>query len=279
MLPETKAVPKELLPVGGKPAIQWALDEATDAGIDRIIVVSSRDKPSVEAYILRTSKAIDHSDGRRQPHRADLSDGHIEIVYQLLAKGLGDAVRTARSVLGAEPFALLLPDEILLGGARLLRVMIEDFTRTGRSGVSLLQVDRADIGSYGCAAVTPSPENHERFLVTACVEKPPPLDAPSSFALSGRYVLGPEVLDLLDMLEPDEHGEAQVTEALDRAARAKPLVGFEVRNEDGRVDVGNWPGWLDANIRAFAIVGSHSNLATRDVLDAGPLAAERAARV
>jgi UTP--glucose-1-phosphate uridylyltransferase len=204
MLPETKAVPKELPPVGGKPAIQWALDEAKGAGIDRFVVVSSRHKPSIEAYLLGAHDACDHFDWREQPHRADLSDGHIEIVYQPLAKGLGDAVRTARSVLGTEPFALLLRDEILLGGARLLRVMIEDFTRTGRSGVSLLQVDRADIGSYGCAAVKPSPENHERFLATACVGNPLPLDAPSSFALSGRYVLGPEGLDLLDTLEPDD---------------------------------------------------------------------------
>jgi UTP--glucose-1-phosphate uridylyltransferase len=255
MLPETKAVPKELLPVGGKPAIQWALDEAREAGIDRFVVVSSRHKPAIAAYLLGPNCASDPFCGRARPDRADLSNSNIEIVYQPFALGLGDAVRIARSVVGSEPFALLLPDEILLGGARLLRTMIDDFTFTGRSGVSLLHVDRADIGSYGCAAVAPIPENLERFLVTACVEKPQPFEAPSSFALSGRYVLAPEVLDLLDSLEPDEHGEVQITEALDRAARATALVGFEVRKQDGRVDVGNWPGWLDANIRAFAIAG------------------------
>jgi UTP--glucose-1-phosphate uridylyltransferase len=147
--------------------------------------------------------------------------------------------------------------------------MLDDFEQTGQSGVSLLRVDRSEISAYGCAAVLPGPCSDERLLITACVEKPQPLVAPSCYALSGRYVLGPDVLDELEALEPDERGEVQLTEALHRAAESTGLVGFVVRDEDGRVDVGNWQGWLDANVRIFAEDEAIGSLVTASKVTAG----------
>lgn len=256
MLPETLAVPKELLAVGGKPAIQWALDEATDAGIDRFIIVSSRLKPAIATYLLGQFEATDPVHGSRWPGGADSRSTHIEVVYQPVARGLGDAIRVARSAVGNEPFVVLLPDEILLGGSRLLRVMIDDFEHTGRSGVSLLSVTQEQISAYGCAEIARSDCGEERLLVTGCIEKPRAGTAPSCFALSGRYVLGPEVLDLLDGIAPDDRGEVQLTQALHRAAASTPLAGFVMRETDGRTDIGNWEGWLDANIQAFRAMNS-----------------------
>lgn len=252
MLPATRAVPKELLPVGRKPAIEWVLEEASEAGIDWFVIVSSPRKPAIDAYLLSRSDPAGILDAIEGTRGGEPPEGHIELIHQSEANGFGDAVRLAHSVLGTEPFALLLPDELLLGGARLLKVMLDDFRRTGQSGVSLLEVDRTEISAYGCAAVGSNAFGAERLDVTGCVEKPDPYDAPSNYALSGRYVLGPDVLDLLESIDADETGEVQLTTALNRAASRSPLAGFVVRDEDGRVDVGNWEGWLDANSRLFA---------------------------
>jgi UTP--glucose-1-phosphate uridylyltransferase len=277
MMPATRAIPKELLPVGRKPAIAWIIEEALEAGIDRIIVISSPRKPAIDAYLLserEPRKTFGRQKRTRQrgsstesvpsdpfqiyPAQPDqiisnpMHTNPIEIIYQPEPKGLGDAVRIAHSVLGSEPFALLLPDELLIGGSRLLSTMLDDFERTGQSGVSLLEVDRSEISSYGCAAIAPSSYGDERLKVTGCVEKPEPFAAPSCYALCGRYVLGHEVLSLLGQIEPDESGEIQITTALNRAAGNCGLAGFVVREEDGRIDIGNWEGWLEANSRLFA---------------------------
>jgi UTP--glucose-1-phosphate uridylyltransferase len=237
MLPATRAVPKELLPVGGQPAIQWAIDEATAAGIERCIVVSSTRKPAIAAYLAEVMDA----------------ECPIEIVNQPTAAGLGDAVRVARGVTGTEPIAVLLPDELLLGGSRLLKTMLDNYARTRISNVSLMPVAREEIGAYGCADVRSHPGFDGCFEVRACVEKPEPTKAPSCFALSGRYVLSPDVLDALERSESGARGEVQLTDALNTVALTERLVGIEVLAEDGRVDVGNWDGWLDANVRLFTI--------------------------
>jgi UTP--glucose-1-phosphate uridylyltransferase len=166
--------------------------------------------------------------------------------------GLGDAVRVGAAAVGGEPFAVLLPDEILLSGARVLRRMVDAFHRAGERSVSLMEVDLSEIGGYGCAAVAPSPIASEQWRITGCVEKPEPSRAPSCFALSGRYVLGPEAVEFLDATPPDQKGEIQLTSALHEQAVGGQLSGFVVRPDDGRVDVGNWRGWLAANVRAFA---------------------------
>jgi len=246
LLPATKAVPKELFPVGGRPAIAWALSEAAEAGIERVVVVSSPRKSAIERYLDREVQAVGGAAAQPDSSR---SFPQVSVVYQRSPAGLGDAVRVGRLAVGAEPFAVILPDEILLGGGRLLREMLDGYEHTGRSQVSLLAVEPDEIGSYGCAELAPGPPAGWRLAVAGCVEKPDPAAAPSHYALSGRYVLGPQVLDELDALEPGARGEVQLTEALDRTARRLGLDGVEVRAEDGRLDVGNWQGWLEANVR------------------------------
>lgn len=276
MLPASSAVPKELLPVGRKPAIQWAINEALDAGIEQILVISSARKPSIAAYFFGNKRTDDLFSRSNRRRRGMLPNSQVRIINQPSARGLGDAVRIAHLALGSEPFALLLPDEILLGGSRLLRVMLDDFERTGKSGISLLRVDPAEIEFYGCAEVTPDPYDDERLSVTACIEKPSPLAAPSCFAISGRYVLGTDVLDLLDTAEAGETGEVQLTPALDRAASTGGLAGFVVREEDGRVDVGNWHGWQEANVRCFADdAANETPVPATDLQHAGRKATDR----
>lgn len=262
MLPATRAVPKELLPVGRRPAIEWAISEAIDAGIDNFVVVSSQRKPAIDAYIRTLEDPEEVPEMLRPRRRVGRDDIRVELIHQEDARGLGDAVRLAHSLMGTEPFAVMLPDEILLGGARLLRSMLRDFEHTEQSGISLLQVDHSEIGSYGCAVIDPNLSSRERLRVIGCVEKPDPLDAPSSYALSGRYVIGMEVLDLLDEVQPDEKGEIQFTPALNRAAIERGLAGFIVREDDGRVDVGNWEGWLEANARLLSSGANEDVLAS-----------------
>lgn len=236
MLPATDAVPKELLPVGRRPAIQWVIDEAEDAGIERFVIVSSREKPAIERYLCGPFA----------------TDRRVDVVYQASPAGLGDAVRVARARVGDEPFAVLLPDELLLGGARLLVAALRAYETTGCSSVSLLEVAADEISAYGCAAIDTAFGSTGDLSITGCVEKPDAADAPSRFAISGRYVLGADVLDPLEHAGPGARGEVQLTDALDAAARRSGLVGCTVLDDDGRVDVGTWRGWLEANMRTFA---------------------------
>lgn len=252
MMPATRAVPKELLPVGRKPAIEWVIEEAKDAGIERFVVVSSPRKPAIDDYLLGGYEPCSsNSPTLSRPSSKNSNRGTIQILHQSVARGLGDAVRLAHSVLEGEPFALLLPDELLLGGSRLLSAMLEDYGRTGRSSISLLEVPGLEIRAYGCARIASPVFNEDRLLVTGCVEKPDPYAAPSRFAISGRYVLGRDVLDLLKDVGPDGRGEIQITPALNMAAQENGITGFVVHEEDKRIDVGNWDGWLKANEQAF----------------------------
>jgi len=234
MLPASSAVAKELFPVGGVPALQWVLDEASGAGIERLVVVSSPRKPEIAAYLT----------GR------PLAFSEFELVVQQEPKGLGDAIRVARQAVGDQAFAVLLPDEILLGGGRLLSEMLGVFNKNGRSVVSVMKVPREEVSAYG--VIVPSEADGTGPSVVGCVEKPAQKEAPSLFALSGRYVLGHDVLDVLGDLGPGAKGEVQLTDGLDRAARSTGIDSVEVSEEDGRVDVGNWQGWLDANVRTLA---------------------------
>ena len=253
MRPATRAVPKELLPVGGRPAIEWVVDEAARAGLRHLVVVSSLAKPAIDAYFGQDLRpwGSDAGDWGSWARRAGACT--VEVVHQPAPRGLGDAVRVARaSVDPEEPLAVLLPDELLLGGPRLLERMADHHARTGRSVVSLLRIEPEEASAYGCARVLAPPGATAPALVVGCVEKPPAGSGMSPYALSGRYVLGADVLDALEAVEPDGRGELQLTAALDVAARRNGLVGVELPPGSGRVDVGSWRGWLEANVRLLA---------------------------
>jgi UTP--glucose-1-phosphate uridylyltransferase len=248
MWPATIAVPKELLPVGGRPAIDWALDEAAMAGIEQVVIVSSARKPAIEAYVARTRKGAKGIPGEV----GSTPSGGLEIrfVTQSEPRGLGDAVQCGWCGAGEQPVAVLLPDELMLGGAALLASMLDHHDRHGVSMVALMPVPRADIGSYGCAElVGPGPDG--TIWVSGLVEKPDPDAAPSNSAICGRYVLGTDVLRALQRTEPDPGSELQLTAALALAASSAGMLAVEVLPIHGRADVGGWDGWLSANERTL----------------------------
>lgn len=220
--------------MGGRPSIDFALEEAVHAGLTPVVVTGPHKSP-LDAYV--TSGACAH------PAR---------LVAQREPRGLGDAVLVGARDHAGEPVAVLLPDELLLGGSRLLRSMLDLAAREQRSVVSVMEVARDDVSAYGCARLTGVEVDGEP-LAGGFVEKPMPESAPSRLVLTGRYVLGPDVIEEIEDTPPDATGEIQLTGALDRAARRRAVICVRVRRSDMRLDVGTWPGWLHANEVAFEL--------------------------
>ena len=260
-LPATKAVPKELMPIGDTPAIQIIIDEALGAGIDHIVVVSSRTKPAIEAYFAADDALID---ALREKGKDDVAerlaaigrDWRVSIVYQDNPRGLGHAVGCAREAVGAAPFAVLLPDE-LMGDSSLLAQMNGVCASTGGSVVGVKQVPREQVSSYGVLAPKGPIDQAGVIPVADLVEKPPAEEAPSEFILIGRYVLTPDVFDEIEGLTPGAGGELQLTDALRAQAARAPFSGVLAHVD--RYDTGNPVGFLEAAI-AFAL--KHPEMAT-----------------
>ncbi len=246
-LPFTKAVPKELLPVGSQPAIQRIIDECLDAGIEHLIVVTSRNKPALEAYLhpspglvadLRAAGHTREADAVEQIGR----DVDISVVYQDEPRGLGHAVGCAERLVGGRSFAVLLPDEIM-EDASLLRRMIDVHGRTGGGVVGLHEVPEDQLHRYGVVEPGAGPDTDGVIPIRAMVEKPSGAP-PSNLAIIGRYVLTPDIFGLLDRTAPGAGGEIQLTDALRAQAAAGPFHG--VVNHRTRYDTGNPLGWFQA---------------------------------
>ncbi|MEO6651577.1 MAG: UTP--glucose-1-phosphate uridylyltransferase [Ilumatobacteraceae bacterium] len=253
-LPATKAVPKELMPIGDTPAIQIIIDEALGAGIDHIVVVSSRDKPAIERYFARDPalrRALLDNGKHDVVERLDAigRDWQVTIVYQDNPHGLGHAVGCARDAVGDHPFAVMLPDE-LMGDSTLLVQMNGVCVDTGGSVVGVKQVPKDQVSSYGVLAPSGPIDADGVIPVADLVEKPPVDDAPSDFILIGRYVLTPDVFDEIEALTPGSGGELQLTDALRAQAARSPFSGVVSRT--ARYDTGNPVGFLEASI-AFAL--------------------------
>lgn len=253
-LPATKAVPKELMPIGDTPAIQLIIDEAIGAGIDHIVVVSSHSKPAIEQYFRRDPELVA---ALRDKGRDDVAeridrigrDWRVTITYQDDPRGLGHAVGCARDAVGDEPFAVLLPDE-LMGDSSLLAQMNGTCASTGGSVVGVKQVPRDQVSSYGVLDPSGPIDDAGVIPVRDLVEKPRIEDAPSDYILIGRYVLTPDVFDEIEALRPGAGGELQLTDALRAQAARAPFSGVLSRTE--RYDTGNPVGFLEAAI-AFAL--------------------------
>jgi UTP--glucose-1-phosphate uridylyltransferase len=249
-LPATKAVPKELLPVLDTPALQLIIDEAVGAGVDHMVIVTSHAKPAIEAYFQPQPEVIAklRSSGRDQmADRVEAlgRDVKVSFAYQDQALGLGHAVGCAREAVGDEPFAVLLPDE-LMGSSSLLDQMARLCESTGGSVVGLKEVPHEDVGSYGVVAPSGALDANGVIPVTSMVEKPKPADAPSNLIIIGRYVLTPDVFDEIAQVKPGAGGEIQLTDALKAQAARSPFHG--VVQDVLRYDTGNPFGWLTANI-------------------------------
>jgi UTP--glucose-1-phosphate uridylyltransferase len=248
-LPATKSSPKEMLPVVDKPAIQYVVEEAVGAGITDILIITGRGKRAIEDHFDRNFE-LEHlleTKGKTEllkEVQASTSLASIHYVRQIDPLGLGHAVSTARDHVGDEPFAVLLGDDLMVDDSLLLRTMLDDHLRYGRSVIACMEVAPEDISSYGCVAGTPA---HDGLVeVEAIVEKPAPADAPSNLAVIGRYVFTPDIFDALDRIEPGAGGELQLTDAIALLREEQTVYGRVFSK--GRYDTGQKINWLRANV-------------------------------
>lgn len=255
-LPATKATPKEMLPVVDKPAIQYVVEEAVSAGLTDVLVITGRNKRSLEDHFDRAweLEAVleDKGDSTRLARvqkSAVLADMHY--TRQGDPKGLGHAVLCAAAHVGDAPFAVLLGDDLIDEHDDLLGRMVDLHGRTGASVVALMEVPREQIHLYGCAAIEPT-GTEDVVRVTGMVEKPDPADAPSNLAVIGRYVLHPRVFDELRTTAPGRGGEIQLTDALQALARSDGEPGGGVYGlvfRGRRYDTGDRLDYLKAVVQ------------------------------
>lgn len=250
-LPATKAVPKELLTVVDRPLIQYAVEECLQAGIEEFIFVTGRNKGAIEdhfdsAYELEDTLARRGNKAAelKQAEAATLKQGNAIFTRQQKPLGLGHAVWCARHWIGREPFAVLLPDELMLSTPSCAAQLVEAHERTGGNIVAVMDVPREQTKSYGIVAV--KPEEDGLAEMTGIVEKPRPEEAPSTLAWIGRSVLLPEVFDHLDKHEKGAGGEIQLTDAMGKMIGQKPFHALTYRGQ--RYDCGSRLGFLEANV-------------------------------
>ncbi len=253
-LPATKAMPKEMLPVVDRPLIQYAVDEAKEAGIEHFVFVTGRNKGVIEDHFDRQFELEWTLESRGKLEaleklRADLPiAGQTSFTRQQEPLGLGHAVWCAREMVGDEPFALLLPDMLFKSNPGVLAQMIAAYEKTGKNVIAVEEVDMGEISSYGVVGRGPGPD--EGFEVTEMVEKPTPQDAPSNLIISGRYILQPEIFDLISKQDKGAGGEIQITDAMQKLLSEQGFTGVKYKGRS--FDCGSKIGFLSANI-AYAL--------------------------
>lgn len=256
-LPSTKAIPKEMLPVVDKPAIQYVVEEAERAGIEDILMVTGRNKAALEDHFDRhweLEQALERKGDQVRLRRVRKSAnlGNVHFIRQGEPLGLGHAVLSARTHVGDSPFAVLLGDDLIDERDPLLDRMIRTQETYGGSVVALMEVPEDQIHLYGCAAVTPLPDASEDVVrVDSLVEKPAIGEAPSNLAIIGRYVLCPQIFDVLEHTGPGRAGEIQLTDALLEMAQDPPPRGgvTGVIFSGRRYDTGDRLDYLKAMVR------------------------------
>ncbi|MDP6705084.1 MAG: UTP--glucose-1-phosphate uridylyltransferase GalU [Alphaproteobacteria bacterium] len=253
-LPATKALPKEMLPVVDKPLIQYALEEAREAGIDEFIFVTGRGKSAIEDHFDHSQELLDVLGGRG---RDDLIEslqtwmpkpGEVAYTRQQEALGLGHAIWCARHLVGDEPFAILLADDLVLTKTPCLKQLVEVYQEVGGNVVAVEDVPREETARYGVLDV--GSDDGRLAEVRGLVEKPEPTVAPSTLSVIGRYLLMPEVFDYLGRMQKGAGGEIQLTDAMAELIGKAPFHGL--RFEGRRFDCGSKLGFLQATI-AFAL--------------------------
>ena len=247
-LPATKAIPKELLPIVDRPLIQYAVDEAREAGIEQMIFVTGRGKTAIEdhfdiAFELETTMRERAKDlSILDPTR--FTPGDMIMVRQQVPLGLGHAIWCARAIVDDEPFAIILPDELMVGTPGCMAQMIEAYEEVGGNLISVLEVPREEVSSYG--VIEPGDMRGSLTEVRGLVEKPAVEQAPSNKIVSGRYILQPEVMRTLEKQEKGSGGEIQLTDAMARMIGEQPFhaVTFAGR----RFDCGSKTGFVEATL-------------------------------
>jgi UTP--glucose-1-phosphate uridylyltransferase len=262
-LPATKAIPKEMLPIVDTPLIQYAVDEAREAGIEQMIFVTGRGKSAIEdhfdvSYELETTmadrgKSLDAIAGTRS------KPGDVIYVRQQDPIGLGHAIWCARHIIGDEPFAIFLPDELMVGTPGCMKQMVEAYGRVGGNIVCGYEVPESETHKYG--VITPGKVDGNLVEVMGLVEKPPQGTAPSNLMIPGRYILQPEVMRVLENQARGAGNEIQLTDAMAQMIGQQPFHAYKF---DGRrFDCGDKAGFITANI-ALAVERDDIGPAIRD---------------
>jgi len=265
-LPATKAIPKELLPIVDRPLIQYAVDEAREAGIEQIIFVTGRGKTAIvehfdiafelEATMRERGKDMSVLD----PTRA--TPGDIITVRQQVPLGLGHAIWCARAIVGDEPFAILLPDELMVGEPGCMKQMVEAYNEVGGNLISVLEVPMEEVSSYG--VIDPGASRGALTEVKGLVEKPPVAEAPSNKIVSGRYILQPEVMRTLETQGKGAGGEIQLTDAMARMIGTQPFNAVTFAGK--RYDCGSKLGFVEATL-ALALARSDMGAEVRSIAE------------
>lgn len=253
-LPATKAIPKEMLPLVDKPLIQHALDEARAAGIEEFVFVTSSGKSALEDHfdinleLNQTLELRGKHDALASVRETEVGSGKLFCTRQQQPLGLGHAVWCARELIGREPFAVILPDDVIRSQTPCLKQMVDAYHDVGGNIVAVVDVPREHTARYGILDI--DAENGPLVSVKGLVEKPQPKDAPSTLSIIGRYILQPEVFDHLGRHERGAGNEIQLTDSMARLIGTQPFHGL--RFSGTRYDCGDKVGFLEANI-AFAL--------------------------
>ena len=247
-LPATKAMPKEMLTVVDKPLIQYAVEEALEAGIEQIIFVTGRGKGALEDHFDISYELEDTMRSRGKSLDAisniRMKPGSPVYVRQQEPLGLGHAVWCAREIVGDEPFAVLLPDELMVGNPGFMKQMVEAYNQVGGNVIGALEVPDSETDKYGI--ISPGAIDGRLTEVTALVEKPKRGTAPSNLMIPGRYILQPEVMRILETQEKGAGGEIQLTDAMAQLIGNQPFHGFTFDGQ--RYDCGDKAGYIQANL-------------------------------
>ena len=249
-LPATKASPKEMLPLVDKPLIQYAVEEAVASGVEQIVIITGRGKRAIEDHF---DISFELEDALKQKGKYDVLANLRKIsemasfcyIRQNEPRGLGHAILSAKHVMGGDPFAVILGDEIINATTPALKQMIDLYQENPAAFIGVQKVQKSEIHHYGVIDATPT--NHSNlYKIKGLVEKPSARDAPSDLAIIGRYLLPNEIFDILEKTPPGKNNEIQLTDALNQLAHVSPMFGTEISGH--RFDAGDKLGFLKATV-------------------------------
>ena len=252
-LPETKAVPKEMLPIVDTPTIQYIVEEAKASGITDLAIVIGSGKGSIEDHFSSNYLLEQNLERKGKDEMLKVvqktNDMNIYFIRQAYPKGLGDAVLTAKTFVGNDPFVVMLGDDLMTDKVPLTKQLIDSYEKSGASTLAVMRVPHEETVKYG--VIDPIEEvSNGMYDVKQFVEKPAPEDAPSDLAIIGRYLFTPEIMDVLETTKPGKGNEVQLTDAIDTLNKTQKVYAHEFKGD--RFDTGNKLSWLETNIE-FAL--------------------------
>jgi UTP--glucose-1-phosphate uridylyltransferase len=259
VLPATKTIPKEMLPIVDRPALQYVIDEAREAGIEHFIFVTGRNKGAIEDYFDRAYE-LEYS--LRENGKTDIYDqlnndtpkpGSMSFVRQQSAKGLGHAIWCAREIIGSEPFAVLLPDVLIKSKKSCLSQMVGAYKKVGGNVIAVDAIPHDQVSKYG--VINPQKREGNIIQMSGMVEKPNPNSAPSNLKITGRYILQPEIMNILENQAAGINNEIQLTDAMARLMQNQKFYAYEYEGKD--YDCGSKLGYFEA---VLAYAKDHSEI-------------------